>query len=1279
PRGIHPMPQGQPPPTSHGSSQQSQQQQPPASQQQQQQPQQQPPPPPQQQQQHNPYAGPPSGLYPPSPYPPYPRGAYPQHPGYPGGPPGYPPPPMQNPYPARSPYHRPPMQMPAHMQHQQPMPMGPPQSQQQLPPPHLPPPPPPPAPPPSHGSQAASAATATATGSSMAAPASSALASNTSKSATSTASANAPSTGGPPTLEPQTNLTNGSGGGGGSSNNSSSSGVCASVGSASATTSAAGVVAGAYIASPISSAKDGDSSTIPPGSPASTSFQDDENSMISSPSTPALPPNFNSNATGHGGGAGGVSSSSTSLHKLFELGSEPERRQWVERYLQFMEERGKPLTNLPQVAKQPLDLYRLYCGVRERGGVLEVVKSKKWKEVSQFIHINASASAAYTLRRNYTKYLIDFEYHFDRDGCDPRPVVDEIEAMTKKKTGPAGGPANNAGGKAAMIKGPDVASMKSEDSSNHSGGRGTPATPNPAMVNGGAPGQMPPHGMHPSMPPHHQHQPGMPNGMVGGPPPEHMYPHHMHHQHPPPPPHHHHSMSNGGPVPPYPHHPHQPPPPHYHPAYQHPHGYPPANGPGYTMHHMPPWQQRPPLPPPPSSSSAAPGSMGAPMPPHQHQHHPPPPPMSSHSQQQPPSSSAPSDSNNHLSTAPSSSAATTSASSATRPMDGQQPYSSGGCNSSHQLTKLEHMVSSHQPPPQSQTSSVGRILGRGNQPPQQQQQQQRPPPPMPHHHPMGPPSQHPPSHQYAGQMGPPMTQQQQHPPHHQPYSPYHHQQPHPSHHHQHHLSVPPQHHHHHPGQHPQHHPHLVQHRQLPPLDPKTVEGIEPRVKHKALNQKDIGGPVDIWRVLMALRSGLLTEVTWALNVLNVLLADSGTCDMFGLTRLAGLFDALVDVWRRLLIDLHAGRAATDENRNLLSLETDQLRRPADRASGICLSSRHVKSCLRWPRKRRHSDSSDAGTNDRDQPTKPAAEAPVAPAASDNRHATVFVNETEEDRNQLKLRCRAVLNVIRSLSFLPSNESVIGNHSGFLRIAATLLNTPGDSLMYDVDDLLVILSNVAGHVALERLSECVCRPLVSVLLRRLHEDAWFGLACETLAKLCVRPENIDLVLATPDRGQLRDTLEMLCGKLRQRDQVQRELSLALLVYLLAHSDDWSVCELAAQCSPGPVRPILDFLEQVESQAVHICQQYGVQALAENPDLLRQAPGVVSLDLLQRAVLSLRCVMERGGEPALASFAREEDRLLMLCMSSVLQPSLTEPLAECLRRLSCPEAQLVGPPA
>lgn len=121
------------------------------------------------------------------------------------------------------------------------------------------------------------------------------------------------------------------------------------------------------------------------------------------------------------------------FHKLLEMGNEPERRPWLEHYVSFMNELGKPLVGLPQVVKQPLDLYRFYLAVRERGGVIEVIKNRKWKEVSQVVNINASASAAYTLRKNYCKYLLDYECRFDRGGTDPRPIIAHIEALSGKK------------------------------------------------------------------------------------------------------------------------------------------------------------------------------------------------------------------------------------------------------------------------------------------------------------------------------------------------------------------------------------------------------------------------------------------------------------------------------------------------------------------------------------------------------------------------------------------------------------------------------------------------------------------------------------------------------------------------------------------------------------------------------------------------------------------------------------------------------------------------------
>ncbi|OON22463.1 ARID/BRIGHT DNA binding domain protein [Opisthorchis viverrini] len=137
------------------------------------------------------------------------------------------------------------------------------------------------------------------------------------------------------------------------------------------------------------------------------------------------------------------SQSSSGFQKLLEMGSEPERRPWLEHYVRFMDEIGKPLVGLPQVVKQPLDLYRFYLAVRERGGVLEVIKARRWKEISQLVNINASASAAYTLRKNYCKFLLDYECRFDQGGTDPRPILQLIDGMSGKKKKQASGDNEN--------------------------------------------------------------------------------------------------------------------------------------------------------------------------------------------------------------------------------------------------------------------------------------------------------------------------------------------------------------------------------------------------------------------------------------------------------------------------------------------------------------------------------------------------------------------------------------------------------------------------------------------------------------------------------------------------------------------------------------------------------------------------------------------------------------------------------------------------------------------
>lgn len=83
---------------------------------------------------------------------------------------------------------------------------------------------------------------------------------------------------------------------------------------------------------------------------------------------------------------------------MYELGSEPERKLWVDRYLTFMEERGSPVASLPAVGKKPLDLFRLYVCVKEIGGLAQVRVNKQATQETFWISSYSSFLGIYRLR-----------------------------------------------------------------------------------------------------------------------------------------------------------------------------------------------------------------------------------------------------------------------------------------------------------------------------------------------------------------------------------------------------------------------------------------------------------------------------------------------------------------------------------------------------------------------------------------------------------------------------------------------------------------------------------------------------------------------------------------------------------------------------------------------------------------------------------------------------------------------------------------------------------------
>ncbi|KAL6436356.1 hypothetical protein ACFW04_004708 [Cataglyphis niger] len=172
-------------------------------------------------------------------------------------------------------------------------------------------------------------------------------------------------------------------------------------------------------------------STVPSPGAASINSIHEEYSDMNSPGWPRTPasPVFNS----HVPQDPYRSKKPDSLAKLYEMDDSMERRTWLDKLVNFMEERRTPITSCPTISKNPLDLFRLYLYVKERGGFMEVTKNKTWKDIAGLLGIGASSSAAYTLRKHYTKHLLAYECHFDRGGVDPQPIINQVEAGSKKK------------------------------------------------------------------------------------------------------------------------------------------------------------------------------------------------------------------------------------------------------------------------------------------------------------------------------------------------------------------------------------------------------------------------------------------------------------------------------------------------------------------------------------------------------------------------------------------------------------------------------------------------------------------------------------------------------------------------------------------------------------------------------------------------------------------------------------------------------------------------------
>ncbi|XP_035272661.1 AT-rich interactive domain-containing protein 3B-like [Anguilla anguilla] len=120
--------------------------------------------------------------------------------------------------------------------------------------------------------------------------------------------------------------------------------------------------------------------------------------------------NGNASWTDEADGGRGRGEASRDFAKLYELDHDPNRKEFLDDLFTYMQKRGTPVNRIPIMAKQVLDLYMLYKLVTEKGGLVEVINKKIWREITKGLNLPTSiTSAAFTLRTQYMKYLYPYE------------------------------------------------------------------------------------------------------------------------------------------------------------------------------------------------------------------------------------------------------------------------------------------------------------------------------------------------------------------------------------------------------------------------------------------------------------------------------------------------------------------------------------------------------------------------------------------------------------------------------------------------------------------------------------------------------------------------------------------------------------------------------------------------------------------------------------------------------------------------------------------------------
>lgn len=308
------------------------------------------------------------------------------------------------------------------------------------------------------------------------------------------------------------------------------------------------------------------------------------------------------------------------------------------------------------------------------------------------------------------------------------------------------------------------------------------------------------------------------------------------------------------------------------------------------------------------------------------------------------------------------------------------------------------------------------------------------------------------------------------------------------------------------------------------------------------------------------------------------------------------------------------------------------------------------------------------------------------------------------QDSLTKRCMCVSNIIRSLSFIPGNDTEMSKHPGLILILGRLLllhhehperkrTVPSydkdeyrkeeeikpcsrdewwwDCLVALRENTLVTLANIAGQLDLSVYPESICLPILDGLLHWMvcpsaeAQDPFPSagphsqlsprrLVLECLCKLSVQDGNVDLILATPPFNRQEKFFATLVRHVGERKlQVYREMAVAVLSNL-ARGDSSAARGIAIQ--RNGVGNLVGFLEDGIAMTQYHQNPHSLLHIGHPP---MEQPSVSMLCRAAKALLELAKVEENRPE-----FMLYESRLLDIAISSVLNVNVIAIICEVL---------------